>query len=103
MRRGDVDVVIVGADRVAANGDVCNKIGTYGKALAAKDNGVPFYVGLPSPTIDFSLSDGVAEIPIEQRGAAEVATMTGRTSGGGLEIVTIVPARIPLDLGLDND
>ena len=62
---------IVGTDRVAANGDVCNKIGTYLKALAAKDNGVPFYVALPSPTIDFSVTDGVAEIPIEQRGADE--------------------------------
>ena len=80
MQHGMVDVAIVGADRVTANGDVCNKIGTYLKALAAKDNDVPFYVGLPSPTIDFSLSDGRAEIPIEQRGADEVATMTGRTA-----------------------
>ncbi len=61
MQHGMVDMVIVGADRVTANGDVCNKIGTYLKALAAKDNGVPFYVGLPSPTIDFSVSDGLRD------------------------------------------
>ena len=67
MQHGLVDIVIVGTDRVTANGDVCNKIGTYLKALAARDNGVPFYVALPSPTIDFTVSDGVAEIPIEQR------------------------------------
>ena len=71
MQHGMVDMVIVGTDRVTAQGDVCNKIGTYLKALAAKDNDVPFYVALPSPTIDFTLSDGVAEIPIEQRGAEE--------------------------------
>ncbi len=68
MQHGMVDLVIVGTDRVTANGDVCNKIGTYLKALAAHDNGVPFYVALPSPTIDFSVHDGVGEIPIEQRG-----------------------------------
>ena len=66
MQRGDVDVVIVGADRVARNGDVCNKIGTYDKALAARDNNVPFYVALPSPTIDWTLATGDA-IPIEAR------------------------------------
>jgi methylthioribose-1-phosphate isomerase len=91
MQHGMVDMVVVGADRVAANGDVCNKIGTYLKALAAKDNGVPFYVGLPSPTIDFSVSDGLTEVPIEQRGADEVATMTGRTADGRVETVRIVP------------
>ena len=82
MQRGDVDVVIVGADRVARNGDVCNKIGTYDKALAARDNNVPFYVALPSPTIDWRLPSGEA-IPIEARDADEVlrspaATTTGR-------------------------
>ena len=77
MQHGLVDLVIVGTDRVTANGDVCNKIGTYLKALAARDNNVPFYVALPSPTIDFTVADGVAEIPIEQREADEVATMTG--------------------------
>jgi len=91
MQHGMIDAVIVGADRVTANGDVCNKIGTYLKALAAKDNGVPFYVGLPSPTIDFSLSDGRAEIPIEQRGADEVATVTGLTPDGRIERVRVVP------------
>ena len=91
MQHGMVDIAIVGTDRVTANGDVCNKIGTYLKALAAKDNDVPFYVGLPSPTIDFSVSDGLAEIPIEQRGADEVATVTGRTADGRVESVRIVP------------
>ena len=91
MQHGLVDIVIVGADRVTACGDVCNKIGTYLKALAAKDNNVPFYVALPSPTIDFAVSDGLAEIPIEQRGANEQATMTGRTADGRIETVQIVP------------
>jgi methylthioribose-1-phosphate isomerase len=91
MQHGMVDMVIVGTDRVTADGDVCNKIGTYLKALAAKDNGVPFYVGLPSPTIDFSVADGLAEIPIEQRSADEVATITGRTADGRIETVRIVP------------
>jgi methylthioribose-1-phosphate isomerase len=91
MQHRMVDLAIVGTDRVTANGDVCNKIGTYLKALAAKDNGVPFYVALPSPTIDFSVSDGVAEIPIEQRSADEVATMTGRTADGRIETVRVVP------------
>ena len=71
MQHGLVDMVIVGTDRVTAQGDVCNKIGTYLKALAAKDNNVPFYVGLPSPTIDWTIEDGVKEIPIEERDAAE--------------------------------
>jgi methylthioribose-1-phosphate isomerase len=91
MQHGMVDLAIVGTDRVTAQGDVCNKIGTYLKALAAHDNGVPFYVALPSPTIDFSVRDGLAEIPIEQRAADEVATMTGRTADGRIETVTIVP------------
>jgi len=91
MQHGLVDMAIVGADRVTGNGDVCNKIGTYLKALAAKDNGVPFYVALPSPTIDFALSDGRSEIPIEQRGAEEVATVTGRTADGTIAAVRIVP------------
>jgi methylthioribose-1-phosphate isomerase len=91
MQHGLVDLVIVGTDRVTAEGDVCNKIGTYLKALAAKDNNVPFYIGLPSPTIDFTVSDGVAEIPIEQRSADEQATMTGLTADGRIETVRIVP------------
>jgi methylthioribose-1-phosphate isomerase len=96
MQHGLVDLVIVGTDRVTANGDVCNKIGTYLKALAAHDNNVPFYVALPSPTIDFSIGDGVAEIPIEQRGAEEVATMTGRTADGRIETVRIAPDGSPV-------
>jgi methylthioribose-1-phosphate isomerase len=91
MQHGMVDLVIVGTDRVTAQGDVCNKIGTYLKALAARDNNVPFYVALPSPTIDFSVGDGMAEIPIEQRGADEVATMTGKTRDGRIETVQVVP------------
>ena len=91
MQHGMVDIAIVGTDRVTANGDVCNKIGTYLKALAAHDNGVPFYVALPSPTIDFTVSDGLAEIPIEQRAAEEVTTMTGRTADGRIETVRVVP------------
>jgi methylthioribose-1-phosphate isomerase len=91
MQHGLVDMVIVGTDRVTAQGDVCNKIGTYLKALAARDNNVPFYVALPSPTIDFTVSDGLAEIPIEQRGPEEVASMTGKTADGRIETVRVVP------------
>src|SRR6516165_5706049 len=90
MQHGMVDLAIVGTDRVAANGDVCNKIGTYLKALAARDNNVPFYVALPSPTIDFAVARG-SQVPIEQRSAEEVATMTGRTASGRIETVRIVP------------
>ena len=96
MQHGLVDLVIVGTDRVTANGDVCNKIGTYLKALAARDNDVPFYVALPSPTIDFTVADGMAEIPIEERGAEEVATMTGRTGDGRIETVRIAPPGTPV-------
>jgi methylthioribose-1-phosphate isomerase len=96
MQHGMVDLVIVGTDRVTASGDVCNKIGTYLKALAARDNGVPFYVALPSPTIDFSVDDGIKEIPIEQRAADEVATMTGLTALGRIETVRIVPEGSPV-------
>jgi methylthioribose-1-phosphate isomerase len=79
MRQGNVDIVLVGADRVAANGDVCNKIGTYEKALAAMDNGVPMYAAVPSTTIDWTLPDG-ADIPIEERDAGEVLFPQGDTS-----------------------
>jgi len=96
MQHGMVDLVITGTDRVTANGDVCNKIGTYLKALAAHDNGVPFYVALPSPTIDFSIDDGLRQIPIEQRDGNEVATMTGRTAEGKIETVRIVPDGSPV-------
>src|SRR3974377_161685 len=91
MQHGKVDIVLVGTDRVTANGDVCNKIGTYLKALAAKDNGIPFYVGAPSPSIDFAISDGLVEIPIEERTAEEVATVTGRAANGCIETVRIIP------------
>jgi methylthioribose-1-phosphate isomerase len=96
MQHAMVDLAIVGADRVAANGDVGNKIGTYLKALAAKDNGVPFYVGLPSPSIDFSVADGICGIPIEERAAEEVATMTGRTADGRIETVRVIPDGSPV-------
>jgi methylthioribose-1-phosphate isomerase len=91
MQHGMVDLVVVGADRVTATGDVCNKIGTYLKALAARDNGVPFYVALPSPTIDFRIDDGIGQIPIEQRPPEEVTMMTGRTADGRIETVRLVP------------
>jgi methylthioribose-1-phosphate isomerase len=96
MQHGLVDLVIVGTDRVTRNGDVCNKIGTYLKALAAHDNNVPFYVALPSPTIDFTVADGIAEIPIEERSPEEVATMTGRTADGRIETVRIAPPGTPI-------
>jgi methylthioribose-1-phosphate isomerase len=91
MQHGEVDLVIVGADRVTRRGDVANKIGTYLKALAAHDNGVPFWVALPSSTIDWRVADGVAEIPIEERGEAEVTEMTGRTRAGAIETVRVAP------------
>jgi methylthioribose-1-phosphate isomerase len=91
MQHGMVDLAIVGTDRVTAQGDVCNKIGTYLKALAAKDNGVPFYVALPSPTIDFSVRDGLAEIPIEERSGDEVAAIAGRAADGRIETVQLLP------------
>ncbi|MGC2857290.1 S-methyl-5-thioribose-1-phosphate isomerase [Novispirillum sp. DQ9] len=95
MQHGMVDLCIVGTDRTTASGDVCNKIGTYLKALAAHDNGVPFYVALPSPTIDWTIDDGVRDIPIEERSAEEVTRMTGRTDDGRIETVTITPAGSP--------
>jgi len=82
MQHGMVDLVIVGSDRTTATGDVANKIGTYLKALAAKDNDIPFYVALPSSTFDFEMSDGVKEIPIEQRDSAEVSEIEGWTENG---------------------
>ncbi len=92
MQRGMVDLVIVGADRVSRNGDVANKIGTYLKALAAHDNSVPFWVAMPSTTIDWTLSDGVANIPIEERSATEVTDMTGRLADGSIATIRIVAA-----------
>ncbi len=86
MQHGQVDMVITGTDRTTAQGDVCNKIGTYLKALAARDNGVPFYVALPSPTIDWTVRDGVTEIPIEDRAGHEVSHVQGRVDGGIAEV-----------------
>jgi methylthioribose-1-phosphate isomerase len=92
MQHGQVDAVIVGTDRTTRRGDVCNKIGTYLKALAAHDNGVPFYVALPSSTIDWTITDGLGEIPIEARSAAEVTHIQGRDADGGITAVQLSPA-----------
>ncbi|MEO0679064.1 MAG: S-methyl-5-thioribose-1-phosphate isomerase [Pseudomonadota bacterium] len=94
MQRGMVDLVIVGTDRTTAAGDVCNKIGTYLKALAAHDNGVPFHVALPSPTIDFSLENGM-DIPIEERSAREVTHVPGLTERGDVAEVLLTPEGSP--------
>ena len=91
MQHGMVDVAIVGTDRVTARGDVCNKIGTYLKALAAHDNGVPFYVALPTPTIDWTLQDGVKEIPIEERTPEEVTHIAGLCDDGQVRTVQVTP------------
>ena len=96
MQRGEVDLCVVGADRVSARGDVCNKIGTYLKALAAHDNRVPFYVALPSSTIDWTIEDGVNEIPIERRAADEVAKVTGKAADGSLQTVSIIAEGTPV-------
>ena len=90
MQHGMVDLVIVGADRVSRTGDAANKIGTYLKALAAHDNNVPFWVATPSTTIDWTLSDGIADIPIEERATAEVTDMTGRLADGSIATMRIV-------------
>lgn len=95
MQHGMVDLCIVGTDRTTRRGDVCNKIGTYLKALAAYDNGVPFYVALPSTTIDWSIEDGVRDVPIEQRDAREVTEMRGRTADGDIVSVRITPEGSP--------
>jgi methylthioribose-1-phosphate isomerase len=90
MQQGQVDMVIVGADRVTANGDVCNKIGTYLKALAAYDNGVPFYAAVPSPTIDWTIESGKL-IVIEERSEDEVAYIQGEVADGSMQQVRIIP------------
>jgi len=95
MQHGLVDVCIVGSDRTTRTGDVANKIGTYLKALAARDNGVPFYVALPHPTIDWTLRDGLLEIPIEQRDPSEVTRVTGRASDGRVVEVEVVAPGSP--------
>ena len=91
MQRGQVDLVIVGCDRVTARGDVCNKIGTYLKALAAHDNGVPFHVAMPSSTLDLGLQDGLRQVPIEERSPREVTHLHGRNAAGDVVEVQIAP------------
>jgi len=91
MQHGRVDVVLVGTDRTTAQGDVGNKIGTYLKALAAHDNGVPFYAAVPSPSIDWTIRDGLREIPIEERSPAEITHITGRAANGATATVQITP------------
>ena len=95
MQHGLVDMVITGTDRTTRRGDVCNKIGTYLKALAACDNGVPFYVALPSPTIDWTVTDGVAEIPIEDRPERETTHIQGSASDGSIGVVKVTPEGTP--------
>jgi methylthioribose-1-phosphate isomerase len=91
MQHGKVDLCITGTDRTTASGDVCNKIGTYLKALAARDNDVPFYVALPSPTIDWTINDGISEIPIEERHGSEVSEISGRLANGEIATVRLIP------------
>jgi methylthioribose-1-phosphate isomerase len=102
MQHGRVDVCLVGADRTTATGDVCNKIGTYLKALAAHDNGVPFYVALPGSTIDWTIDDGLAAIPIEERQPSEVTHISGLTEDGVVTAVQLTPAGSPaVNFGFD--
>ncbi|NEU10888.1 S-methyl-5-thioribose-1-phosphate isomerase [Methylobacterium sp. BTF04] len=96
MQRGQIDLCIVGSDRTTASGDVCNKIGTYLKALAADDNRIPFYVALPFSTIDWTLDDGVKEIPIEERDGREVSHLTGRLADGGFATIEVVSPGSPV-------
>ena len=91
MQHGKIDIVMVGSDRTTSHGDVCNKIGTYLKALAARDNGIPFYVTLPISTIDFEIEDGLSQIPIEERSETEVTMVSGITEAGKIEQVRITP------------
>lgn len=95
MQHGMVDLVIVGTDRTTSRGDVCNKIGTYLKALSAKDNNVPFYVTLPSPTIDWTIADGIADIPIEERDARETTHIQGLLPDGSIGVVQVSPVGTP--------
>jgi methylthioribose-1-phosphate isomerase len=95
MQHGQVDLCIVGTDRTTAAGDVCNKTGTYLKALAAADNNVPFYVGLPGPTIDWTIKDGVRDVPIEERDPSEVTRLTGLAEDGSISNITISPKGSP--------
>jgi methylthioribose-1-phosphate isomerase len=91
MQHGMVDMVLVGTDRTTRNGDVANKIGTYLKALAASDNGIPFYVALPSTSLDMSIRDGLSEIPIEERDQDEVRYIIGKGANGKIQPILICP------------
>ncbi|MDA4845081.1 S-methyl-5-thioribose-1-phosphate isomerase [Hoeflea poritis] len=95
MQHGLVDMVLIGTDRTTRQGDVCNKIGSYLKALAARDNDIPFYVALPSSTIDWTVSNGVAEIPIEERDVRETTHVQGKTEAGAIESVQLTPDDTP--------
>jgi methylthioribose-1-phosphate isomerase len=95
MQHGQVDLCVVGADRVTRGGDAANKIGTYLKALAAHDNGVPFWVAIPGTTIDWAIADGVRDIPIEERPASEVTTITGRAMDGSVVTIRVAPSDSP--------
>ena len=102
MQHGRVDLCIVGADRITRAGDAANKIGTYLKALAAMDNGVPFYVAAPGSTIDWSIADGVRDIPIEERGGDEVTHATGAIEGGGVaRVLLAAPGSAAANFGFD--
>jgi methylthioribose-1-phosphate isomerase len=102
MQQGQVDVCLVGSDRTTACGDVANKIGTYLKALAAHDNRVPFYAALPSSTIDWTLQDGVREVPIEERDGREVTHMRGRNAAGDMvEVMVAAPGATAHNPGFD--
>jgi methylthioribose-1-phosphate isomerase len=102
MQHDEVDLCLVGSDRTTRTGDVANKIGTYLKALAARDNGVPFFVALPGSTVDWALRDGVRDIPIEQRSPDEVTKISGRAASGEVVSVDIAPAGSPaLNIGFD--
>ena len=102
MQHGRVDVCLVGSDRTTATGDVANKVGTYLKALAARDNGVPFYAALPSSTIDWSLRDGLRGVPIEERSAREVSHVRGRSDDGQvLDVEVVNPGSRIVNPGFD--
>ena len=91
MQHNEIDLVLVGSDRTSSNGDVCNKIGTYLKALAAFDNNVPFYVALPSSTIDWNIKNGIKDIPIEERDPSEVNLVQGKDTNDKIIKVDIAP------------